>query len=288
MKENVQPPVNPFTSEKVVHNGPTVKYDASLNSSQVSYNVKVDGVKCADLLRELGVNDSEIDRLQIHVLRRARGTPDILGRFDMDHRTIEIFSDPIWDHYVRNRLEASKLKEGQVKNASRQFNGFVYTKRLGKYLQDNPSDRSLKFAKKLLEKAIDRIASSDFIHEAKHASDLSDAHKLKRVLEKIIHIDPMLLIGLMWASGYGGAILKNSFLFNSMLIFGGGFVVRMFGYPFDPFEIRARKTAKKYENDPRFKDMITVRPKEQDLYFRSHVEGESSKSIEIGDGRHSK
>lgn len=256
--------MSPFPSEKVVHHGPTVTYDASLNSWNVPYSVRVDEKRCVELLREIGVNKKEIDRLQIHIVRKSKEIPLAVSYFDQAQHIIGICSDVIWKDYVEYSLRVNKLRKGQVKNTSRQFDGFLYTKKLEKYLQTNPSDRALKFAQELLGKAINREASSTFIHESKH---VSDAQILKWTSLANAYIVMNFLTGFIISLGVDVMIFKNPFPWQLIPSSVSGLFAATIGAPLlyliNPFERRASKAGKDYENDPRFRDIIIITPKEQ-------------------------
>ncbi len=203
---------------------PIVEYDSSLQKEEVPYEVNVDGEKCAELFREIGISDDEISKLKIKVKRKSllRRGPFASYR-PINGDTIILYTDPIWRAHQ-------------------------------KYL--NPQKPSLK--KEIVSVVKDIVGGYNgpvdlFLHESKHASDFRG--KLRKSLGMAFY----LTYYLGGTIGFGLAINKSLPMvpLNELLLPLAYPVL----YAANPIEIRARRFADKNKDDPRWQNILIITPK---------------------------
>lgn len=252
---------------------PIIEYDPSLQKEDVPYSVRVDGEKCAELLRELGVKQDDINNTTIHLSPKAKEEwiwgIGAAGKYDEKTNAIHIYTDNLWEIYGRYLMKADILASG-VENPrlDTSFKGFLSTKRLSKYLKNAPRERGLEFAKKLIIKSTSKKGADVLVHESSHAADNSKSPK-KTLLTGIALGFARHGFGAFIGSGVGLALSRYSDVGNIVSV-GGAVTIYIAGtifsvplfYFLNPNEIRARKIEKKYKNSPIFRDLITFVPKE--------------------------
>lgn len=266
-----------FNSEKINFRGPTIAYDFKLNDPDVPYCVSVNKQRCVDFFRELGIEDEQIDLLKINILRRPQDKRldawNVQGSYDRRLHSINIYTDGLWAIYNANLTKVSLAEKNEHPELTPRLERLLHTKRLEPYLRVAPSERGSEFAKQLLGKAINRVATGIVIHESQHAKDIKDlkselaysifSQAIKRFFLWAVPLGSFLAI----AKPIKGEISVDGLIIGSMM---GAITAFVFykassfiplDHPYNPFEIRARKAQRKYKNDPTFRDLITITPK---------------------------
>ena len=226
--------------------GPKIEYFSNLSKENIPYIIKVDSKIVAELLLSAGVPEKGVEEVTIIFERepvrsgsKAKGN----GRYEPSDKTITISADSLWRRYEEYSQQAERIASKKEK-PKRQFKNLLYTKKLEAYLQRAPSERGMSFANKLIKQAIDRRLGVILMHESKHAGDFFRNKREMILLYQLFGLVAFLSVGVFLKfipRSVEGWIYHNT----------------------NPFEYRAARFAKKNENDPKWRNLLTIAPKEK-------------------------
>ena len=248
---------------------PEIIFDQSLEDAP--YTIEADREECASFLKHIGMADEEIKKSKI---RFSRGcSSGRRGQFFM--REMTVYTEPFWSGFIAGLERVNEILNDKIEIEGDPFNRVLYTKKLTGYLLKAPTERGIATANKLLLNAAQRELNATFAHEGKHALDYSDNRLcfwLGSIGVKSLAVfgpTSAIFTGLQ-LSGFpelsDGVIDLEARLVISLsafvvsLPFGAGRLIRKI----TPAEIVADNFKKKLRNDPRWRSLIKIIPKETD------------------------
>jgi hypothetical protein len=266
---------------------PWVDMDSELSQNNVPYTINVDLEGCASALLAIGIPEKAIAHQRIHVIKDFPLNPiihsifrrKVAGLYHQDTKTIDIFTEPVWQYYQKRIKAINKLIKG--KGAIGQS---FKSRRFINYLQGGDSpERRRSFGEKLVLKSINRdYLSSIFIHEAgHHLKDLETGNVDESVKDEFLRIlgevvSPIriggigLMLGTLVAEIARDRILlqdTNTIDWATAVIWAAGATSGFLagvatGYMFSPHENFARSVDTK-EIRYKYPTLITLAPKNQ-------------------------
>lgn len=251
---------------------PTIVFDKSLESAP--YSVDVNREKCGELFRMLGMTESDVGKTKITITSVPKGFSWLgflvkkQGESDALNDSITIYTDGAWKRYQEYLKLAKKIAKKERKPWQSQFEEVLYTKKLSSYLTVAPPQRGVEFANKLILNGVKRWLNSTLIHESKHALDWGNGIVLGSKTALMLGSFVGLTAGLVYTVHKTGVNPIDSlpldvtmgFLFSRLFVFP---IIRQSAlYYIDPMERRANKLKKLLENNPKWRAIMTITPKE--------------------------
>lgn len=221
--ENLQGLENREVSKPPVR--PVIEYDPSLQKEDVPYEVSVDGEKCTELFRELGISDEAIGKFRINLIRKPLARKSPTGSYTaIGGDKINIYTDVLW-----KKLQKQKPKSLPEK-------GIALVKKMSGGEFGTPVGL--------------------FLHESKHASDFKG--KIKKILATGFQFTYYLggVIGVGFAINKSVPLVPLNEILSPLAVFAAPIL-----YAANPLEIRARRFGDKNKNDPRWQNILTITPK---------------------------
>lgn len=262
-----------------INQGLTIEYDSKLEQEDVPYFVKLDKEKCEGLLKEAGLSPETVGRTRILLTRTPKDNTRIFAIgasrpfgsfcFEKGENVVKIYTDAVWSSYVEALRTVSKIIGGEKVNGreSKFLKKLLRTKKLEAYLGYAPPERGLKFASKLLLNAINIQEISAISHEIKHASEnipLMKAYEVAFSSGGKISAGAFGWLVAREVSSIGGVFTSLPVEVGIALVAGAYLYFGSFNpifYLLRPHEIKARSFAKKQENNPKWKNLISITPK---------------------------
>lgn len=251
---------------------PAVIYDESLFSPEVPYTVTVDAARCGTLFREFGMSDDRIKELTIVAKRKD---PGVKGRWDSKNKNVIVATDWLWDTYEGCLALADKTARQNRRPIRDKFKRLLRTKntkRLYEYLTIAPPERGVTFADRLFSEGMNREVNALFLHEAKHALDSSD---------RILSLKSWLTFtGMFTSSGVSFYLINRQAILaheipeqvrNIFDLFPNYDLIPTFaaiglsvsiGVAIRPKERSAKKFERQHKHDPKWHNLVTIKPKE--------------------------
>lgn len=267
--------------ERSVTTVPEIVYDKSLEEPDIPYVINIDAQKVGELFMRVGMPPGDIEETRITVQRRHEPKAQ-LAYYLMGSNEIVLAGDNIWAFFQEDFKLADEIASG-TRRPSKFGVDFVptlYTTRLGKYLATAPTERSTAFAQRLLQRGTERFTASLLAHEGKHRVDyLANSKGFRAVHYSLLaaHVSSFLAITAFCASFLESkvgtritpVVAENfHFLVSGVSIGGGigaGVLVRQVPSVIlnllNPIEIRARRAQEREKRNPKWKGLITIKPK---------------------------
>ncbi len=253
---------------------PQVIFDKSIQDPDIPYTVSFDLELYAKLLKEYGMQDSDIASIKI-TFRRKSGivafpAESYVSRFKP--REIVMSLDSVWSTYQACSDLAQNIIEGKIKGKTNSFEYFLKTKRLTPYLRQAPTERANRFVKEIMEKAKERESNRRVLHESRHVLDSKD--KLKNVISYLLYpvvaggtgiVAPELFLRVMDAINLipSSAFSEMRNTMPYVMIAVASFMqAYLLVYQIDPMERSARKFEKLLNSNPEYRKLLILRPRD--------------------------
>ncbi len=162
----------------------------------------------------------------------------------------------------KHEKTAEEIFSGRIK-ANRQFRNLLYTKRLEKYLEDAKEPRAIKIAKKHIINGVMRSINDTLQHEICHATEpgVEFPKRMKRRLASA-GVGAIIPTGIvLFSFSQSGWTYSEGIVTTVMPLFGAYAGISI-NDMVDPVERRARVFGEKYKNDPKWRNIITLIPRE--------------------------
>lgn len=211
--------------------------------------------------------DENIAQLKVHVKRGKALWDDFMekGASSDERYELRINTEWAWEKYQEYRQAAARIAESrEEKGDTKKLKKLLYTRRLPDYLATAPVERSIEFAYRIGQVAIDRELSSNLLHEVKHQLDRNN--RLQQLSS--LALEYGLRIGgstLLWVGSYAIVDVMPSSL-ECLRWLTSSFIWQLPAgllnyYVVNPVERSAKKFASQHKNDPKWRAMMNIREK---------------------------
>lgn len=267
---SVERPIPSLPGEAEQRSLPTVEYSSSLNNPRVPYAVNFDAELYAQVLREMGFPDNQIASTKVKISRKSLldipFVRSLAARTEPFSKNITIYCDPIWKLRTAALSAAERLANNEGKWLDEYRFEVLRTKKLPDYLKKAPQERSLPFARKLIENGAQRFQTGVVLHETQHKADLSlDMRKKNVALLVADGVSPVVL--------YPAAFIALNSVGVDYVISGIGSVIgallvsevvsRAIPGSLHHLERSARQFERNYNSEPRYRGILMITPKEE-------------------------
>jgi hypothetical protein len=237
---------------------------------EAPYRVSFDVEKYADFLEEFGLTEEKIRTHKLNLRRTNELYGDLNGFCNLETGETYLYCDNFWENFQKNKSRVEEIIKKRKKPRRNPFKDILYTRRLPKYLVTVEEERSLPFTRGLLLNGLNRNTNSCLLHEAKHFMEWSD-DKLKR--EKFYKVGflaggailPPLAVSVAMNIGQTEIRATDAPVFLSflgMMSVVSSWLGVYYSNFFLPGERRAYKFKRNLKNDPKWRDIIKIEPKE--------------------------
>lgn len=255
-----------YTQVKMALPGrPEVIYEDGVNNQDSPCTIEIDANLLGDLLRDHEILDSEIDQIRVLVKPRLDWAwPHLLGvagTWNDESRDLEINAG-IVKSFVADLRTSSEIatseKQGKAKFTH------IRTTRFPGYLVSAPPERTIGFARWLLEQKSENRLQSVLLHEVGHAvdyfaGDALDTDRKSRIINYLVGAGLIVSSFLIYHFSQNREIVRsiNSAVITALYY---KFILGVSGieYYFRPTEMYARDFSIWQQGDNRWNKLVKV------------------------------